>query len=134
MAMILKLLTSDAFRKRPAMDVGTEKFGKIGFWLRGIEFCESELFPEQPHELDGFREWLQMHLKGPGNTDWVGIIETVFGSEEEATEKAFECLDGFLKDLNELGLERIIADHAEYEKQRYGSLSSSRLAKHFKRR
>ena len=68
-----------------------------------------------------------MRFEGPGNTDWAGVIESIFGEDEEATEKAFECLEAFLKDLDEIGLDQIVANHAEYEKSRYGFLSSSRL-------
>ena len=63
----------------------------------------------------------------PENTDWEGMIQEIYGMEEDETEKCFECLDKFLKDLSELGLEQIIAKHAEHEKKKYGFLSSSRL-------
>ena len=129
MGIILDILTSEAFRKRSAMYVGSAEFRAVGWWLQGIEFCSHEMLPNQPPELDGFREWLHMKLDGPGNTNWQGIITDLFGNDEEATKKTFEYLDDFLRDLDELGFDRIINDHAEYEKKRYGFLSSSRLGK-----
>ena len=129
MGVILDLLTSESFRKRPAMYVGSDSFAALQWWLRGLEFgCRCAL-PEQPYELDGFREWLHMHLDGPGNTDWEGIIAWKYGTGVEATGKVFEYLDRFLHEAMGLGIERLIAEHADYERGRYGFLSSSRLAK-----
>jgi hypothetical protein len=127
MGILFDIITNEHFQKRTAMFVGTQNWRDVACWLRGVEFCQDRIFPDQTRDLDGFREWLHKRFDGPGNTDWAGIIESVFGSNEEATEKAFECLDAFLKDLNLLGIDRIITDHAEYEKRRYGCLSSSRL-------
>lgn len=127
MGLLLNILTSEAFRKRPAMFVGTRNFRDIASWLRGVEFCLSQSVPEQPLELDGLREWLHMNLDGPGNTDWLGIIQVEFGDEEETTEKIFEYVDKFLQDLSEKGLDKIITDHAEYEKKRYDGIVTSRL-------
>ena len=90
------------------------------------------MFPDQSPALDGFREWLQMRFNGPGNTDWTGVIESVFGEDEEATEKAFEYLDDFLENLDKVGFDPIKASHAKYENRRYGFLSSSRLGKQLK--
>ena len=109
------------------MHVGSRDFRDIAFWIWGIEYCCKYKLPEKTFDLDGFREWLHMHLEGPGNTSWEGIIQSVFGGGDDATEKAFELLDRFLIDLDEIGLDKIIADHAEYEMKRYGFLSSSRL-------
>src|ERR1051325_9271363 len=127
MGLILDLLTSEPFRKRPAMYVGRSTFAELAWWLRGFEYACRQAFPECLDELDGFREYLHMHLDGPGNIDWEGIIAWKFGTGDEATQKAFEYLDRFLQEVARLGIDRIIADHAEYEKRKYGFLSSSRL-------
>ena len=70
-----------------------------------------------------------MHLGGPGHTDWEGVIAWRYGTGPEATGRVFECLDSFLDEVKRLGVEAIIAGHADYERQRYGFLSSSRLAR-----
>lgn len=129
MGVLLDILTSKYFRQRPAMYIGTSEFVRLSWWIRGFEEGCHRALPEQAYELDGFREWLHMQLDGPGNTDWVGIIEWKFGNGVEATQKVFDYLDQFLQDVSHLGKDKIITDHAEYETRRYGFLSSSRLAK-----
>lgn len=129
MGVLLDVLASEFFRQRPAMYVGSSEFVALSWWIRGFEEGCRRALPEQAYELDGFREWLHMQLDGPGNSDWVGIIEWEFGKGVEATQKVFEYLDQFLQDVSHLGKDKIIADHADYEKCRYGFLSSSRLAK-----
>ena len=129
MGVILDLLTSESFRERPAMYVGTGGFAAAQWWLRGLEEGCRRALPAQPYELDGFREWLHMRLGGPGNTDWEGIIAWKFGTGDDATWKALECLDRFLDEVARLGIDRLITEHADYERHRYGFLSSSRLAK-----
>lgn len=132
MGLLFELVTNEIFQKRTAMFVGTRRWRDVASWLRGVEFCQHKLSPDQSPDLDGFREWLHMRFDGPGNTDWAGVIESIFGGDEEATEKAFECLHAFLKDLNDIGLDQIIVNHADYERNRYGLLSSSRLRNQFK--
>ena len=132
MGLVFELVTDENFQKRTAMFVGRRNWRDVASWLRGIEFCQHKFFPDESLDLDGFREWLHMRFDSPGNTDWAGVIESIFGDNEEATEKAFECLDAFLKDLDEIGLDKIVANHAEYEKSRYGFLASSRLGNRFK--
>jgi hypothetical protein len=127
MGVILDILASESFRKRPTMYVGSRCFAELQ-WFRGIEDGCRRALPEQLYELDGFREWLHMHLDGPSNTDWEGIIAWKFGTGEEATVKAFECLDRFLAEVARLGKDQLFAEYADYERRRYGSLSSSRLA------
>jgi hypothetical protein len=129
MGVILDLLTAEHFRKRPMMYVGSRDFIHVGYWLQGMEYCYRELHPTEPGELDGFKEWLQMKFDGPGNTNWQGIISSVFGEDENATDKAFEYLDEFLLHLKEVGLDQIIDDHEKYEMNRYGAITSSRLRK-----
>lgn len=129
MGIILEILTSESFRKRPAMYVGSARFAAVMWWLAGLEFGCRKALSDQPYELDGFREWLHMRLEGPGNTDWLGIIAWKFGTEDDATQKVFEYLDQFLQDVAKLGVNQIVANHADYERQRYGFLTSSRLAK-----
>jgi hypothetical protein len=129
MGVLLDLLTSEAFRKRPAMYAGSDKFPQFGWWLSGFAYgCERAL-PDQPYELDGFREWLHMRLDGPGNYDWIGIIAWKCENGVETIQELFKYLDQYLNDVSHLGIDRIIQDHAEYELRRYGSLTSSRLAK-----
>jgi hypothetical protein len=127
MGVIIDTLTSESFRKRPAMYAGSERFAELAWWIRGLEYGCLHSLPESPKELDGFREYLHMHLDGPGNIDWQGLIAWKFGAGTEATQKAFEYLDQFLQEVSRHGKDRIIAEHADYEKRRYGSLSSSRL-------
>jgi hypothetical protein len=129
MGVLLKILNSEAFRTHPTMYVGSRRFKHIAYWLRGAEYLSEQAFPDNPKELDGFREWLHMHLNASGNIDWAGMIQEVFGEEEEATEKCFQCLDNFLKDLNEFGIDKILEDHTNYEMKRYGMLASSRFRK-----
>ena len=128
MGVILDLLTSESFRQRTTMYVGSDSVAAVQWWLRGLEEGCRRALPEQPYELDGFREWLHMRLDGPGNTDWEGIIAWKFGAGVDATEKAFEYLDRFLDEAARLGTDQLITEHAEYERRRYGFLSSSRLA------
>ncbi len=129
MGVILDLLTSEAFRKRPAMYAGSDKFPELGWWFRGLAYgCERAL-PDHPNELEGFREWLHMHLDGPGNYDWVGIIDWKCSNGGETTQELFKYVDQFLSDVSQLGIDRLINDHADYEMRRYGFLVSSRLAK-----
>ena len=130
MGVILDILTSESFRKRPAMYAGSENFSELEWWIRGFEYGCRHSLPESLYELDGFREYLHMHLDGPGNIDWESIITWKFGNGVEATQKAFEYLDQFLQEVSRLGKDRLIADHADYEKRRYGFLASSRLGRH----
>lgn len=109
------------------MYVGNSAFGSVSDWLRGFEHAVRRLAPETPNELDGFREWLAMKFSGPGNTDWLGIICWKFGVGLEATDMMFQLLDSFLADVEQQGLLAIINSHADYERRRYGFLSTSRL-------
>ena len=127
MGIVLEILTADFFRKHPGMHVGSKEFRDVSYWIQGIEFCCQYKLPEKSFDLNGFREWLLMHIGGPSNMDWARLIEMAYGGGEDATEKAFELLDQFLIDRDENGLDKIIADHAEYEMKRYGHLASSRL-------
>jgi hypothetical protein len=107
--------------------VGSGKFPQLGWWLRGFCFCYERSLANQPYDLEAFCEWLHMHLDGPGNYDWIGIIQWKCGDSEKTTQKLFKYVDRYLKDVDELGVEKIIQDHADYEMRRYGFLSSSRL-------
>ncbi|MBS0267311.1 MAG: hypothetical protein JSS02_35630 [Planctomycetes bacterium] len=127
MGVLLALLESDGFRNRPQMYCGESKFAVVGPWLRGIEFGIAQILPNQPNDIDGFREWLHMTLDGPGNVDWISIIALKFGDDEAGTQGLFEQFDLFRKDVLERGLHAIIDAHREYELQRYGYPATSRL-------
>jgi len=129
MGALLDTLTADHFRKRPAMYAGSARFTELRWWLRGLEYGCTESNPGEPSELDGFREWLHMRFDGPGNVDWVSLIDLQFGHEAEATSKLFELLDEFLEDVATNGKDKILQDHANYERRRYEGLASSRLRK-----
>ena len=103
----------DNFRKRSTMYCGCSRFAEIGPWLRGLEYGISQLLPNQAGDIDGFREWLHMRLRGRGNTDWIGLICEKFGEDEQATEKFFEQFDLFRKEIAEHGFTAIIDEHRE---------------------
>ena len=56
-------------------------------------FSLSQALPEQPNDIDGFREWLHMTLDGPGNHNWIDLVASRFGRGVEATDKLFELFD-----------------------------------------
>ena len=127
MGILLELLTSENFRKRPGMYCGRNSFGVVGPWLRGLAYGIRQAFPDQPDDLEGFREWLHMTLDAPGNVDWTGIIAWKFGEQDAGTQKLFEQFDLFRNDTAQRGVEAVIHAHREYEIRRYGSPVSSRL-------
>src|ERR1051325_1738179 len=98
MGIVLEILTANFFRKDPIQEVGSREFRDLARWIRGIEYCCMYKLPEKSFDLNGFREWLILHIGGPNNTDWSGIIELAYGGGEDATDKAFELLDRFLVD------------------------------------
>jgi hypothetical protein len=108
------------------MLVGTKEFGELAWFLRGFEYASEKASPDQPPELDGFREWLMMELDGPCNVDWEGIVSWKFGSSWDATQSMIELLDRFLSERAACGLSAIIDDHERYEIRRYGAVTSSR--------
>lgn len=123
MGALLELLESKEFRSKTGMYVGTRGFRDLMFWIRGFHYAVRD----EPYDLDGFYEWLIVQFKGsPSNVGCLGIIASQF-SDEEATGKLFECVDKFLEERSRLGLEDIVQRHADYERQRYGYLSTSRL-------
>jgi hypothetical protein len=130
MGELLDLLKSDGFRRHTAMFVGTYQFADVAQWLRGFEYALTRAFPDQPSEIDGFREWLVVRLEGSGNLDWAGVLSEKFGDGEQTTRKLFEHLDQFLADVATRGLSAILQEHKEYEVRRYGTAFTSRLAEH----
>ncbi len=126
MGVLIDLLTLENFRKRPMMYTAHREFDHIATWLRG--FQHAQLLLDQPDELEGFKEWLQIKFEGPGNTDWAGIIEDRFRGDDEAIlVELFEALDEFLRYRDEVGINQIIDEHEAYEIRRYGKINSSRL-------
>ena len=109
------------------MYCGCSRFADVGPWLRGLEYGITLLLPAQDDDIDGFREWLHMHLNGPGNEDWIRLISLKFGDGEEATQKLFEQFDLFRKDVAERGLPAIIEEHKDFEMREYGTPVTSRL-------
>jgi hypothetical protein len=107
------------------MYAGSSNFNRVSTWLEGYEFRVREA--GEPNDLDGFQEWLLLKFRdAPSNVGWLGIIGHQFG-DREATQKLFECLDQFLDERENTGLEAIVREHAAFEMQRYGFLSISRL-------
>jgi hypothetical protein len=124
MGALLNLLTSDHFRNRIGMYVGSTRFDAVSHWLGGYEYRVREA--GEPDDLDGFYEWLIMRFTtAPPNIGWLGIIGHEFGTS--ATTQLFDCLDRFLKDREQVGLHKIVQSHADYELSKYGFLSTSRL-------
>lgn len=120
MGVFLDLLRSEHFRQRPGMYAGDRAFAFVGPWLDGFEAGVRQALPDQPRELDGFREWLRMRLDGPGNVRWTGIIADRYGRGVEATEMMFQLLDAFLADRDMQGTEAIVRAHAEWERRVHG--------------
>jgi hypothetical protein len=124
---VLELLTNPHFQARPGMYAGNGEFPFFGGWLRGLVMGWRIGRGEEPDGLDGFREWLVMKLDGPSNTgDWVGVICAKYGNGTETTKKCFELLNEFVAERAARGVDAIVQEHAEYERQRYGRLSTSR--------
>lgn len=140
MGAFLNLLTSEAFRRRTGMYVGSDRFRDVRHWLEGFEHalldavpdeCITPSIPGGPHDpgLDGIHEWLIVKLSGRPNIGWLGIIQQAHGEGAEATQKLFELIDEFLADVKTRGLKAIIDEHLQYELRIYdGSAFNSRLA------
>ena len=118
MGPLLALLTSEHFRTRYGMYVGTTDFRALAYWIRGLACGMQILDPETQNELHGLREWLHMQFYGPGNVDWISLIACKFGESEESAGKLFEYLDRFLAERSEVGLPTIMLQHDEYVRKR----------------
>jgi hypothetical protein len=127
MGLLLDLLTSENFRRRPWMYVGVVRFDELLVFLRGYEFAQYQAAPNQPAELDGFREWLHMKLDAPGNIDWQSIVHSACDNPDHAMERFFQLLDQFRGDVASRGLEKILDERLQYEIGRYGFPASSRF-------
>jgi len=86
MGLLLELLTTERFRLTPVMYVGDNRLGVVATWLHGFECALERAFPNQQHDLDGFREWLHMKMHGSCNIPWMFLIVEKYGNTAEGTQ------------------------------------------------